>query len=513
MQPVELDLSRVQGHDAGRDARADRVPAHRRAAVLPDARARTASTGSGCSRRRAPIAARARAGDRHAGRRTLPALFVGAAWETLLDGNVRTLIERELLLPFLQRQRWFGGKARAARAARFVDWGAAAPRPAADVPHDRRGRVTRTATREQYFLPLTVCTRRRREGTRGALAARGPGARHRRAQGRHVRRLARRPLRARRCSTRSSAGADADQARQRPRRQDRGLRRAPRRADDGLRVRACRREQSNTSIVYGDRLILKLFRRLEPGSIPTSRSAGSSPRQVGFTRVPAVAGALEYDAAGDEPATLGDGPAARREPGRRVDARDSTSCGRFYDDVAGGSRRSSDAPRALHRARRSRQMPRRRSPRGDGRVPRHRAKRSGGAPRRCTWRSPRTDATPAFAPEPFTTRRRRRRSARGRRRRRRSRRSQTLRPSAGSSAAALGRRDTAARRSCCSRAIRCSSGFDPRRRFEFVASKIRVHGDYHLGQVLWSEGDFYMLDFEGEPARPIEERRLQSSRR
>jgi len=46
---------------------------------------------------------------------------------------------------------------------------------------------------------------------------------------------------------------------------------------------------------------------------------------------------------------------------------------------------------------------------------------------------------------------------------------------------------------------------------EFVVSKIRVHGDYHLGQVLWSEGDFYILDFEGEPARPLEERRLKQS--
>jgi maltose alpha-D-glucosyltransferase/alpha-amylase len=46
---------------------------------------------------------------------------------------------------------------------------------------------------------------------------------------------------------------------------------------------------------------------------------------------------------------------------------------------------------------------------------------------------------------------------------------------------------------------------------DFVTSKIRVHGDYHLGQVLWSEGDFYILDFEGEPARPIAERRQKQS--
>ncbi len=39
--------------------------------------------------------------------------------------------------------------------------------------------------------------------------------------------------------------------------------------------------------------------------------------------------------------------------------------------------------------------------------------------------------------------------------------------------------------------------------------KIRIHGDYHLGQVLWSQGDFVILDFEGEPARPIVERRAK----
>src|SRR6185503_5944148 len=48
-------------------------------------------------------------------------------------------------------------------------------------------------------------------------------------------------------------------------------------------------------------------------------------------------------------------------------------------------------------------------------------------------------------------------------------------------------------------------------RLDFSTSKIRVHGDYHLGQVLWAEGDFYILDFEGEPARPIARRREKQS--
>jgi len=54
-------------------------------------------------------------------------------------------------------------------------------------------------------------------------------------------------------------------------------------------------------------------------------------------------------------------------------------------------------------------------------------------------------------------------------------------------------------------------------RFQAVAGttmtghRCRIHGDYHLGQVLYTGKDFVIIDFEGEPSRSLTDRRLKRS--
>jgi len=46
---------------------------------------------------------------------------------------------------------------------------------------------------------------------------------------------------------------------------------------------------------------------------------------------------------------------------------------------------------------------------------------------------------------------------------------------------------------------------------KITAMRIRIHGDYHLGQVLYTGKEFVLIDFEGEPARSLSDRRIKRS--
>jgi maltose alpha-D-glucosyltransferase / alpha-amylase len=429
-----------------------------------------------------------------------PALFVGAAWETLLEGNVRTLIERDLLQPFLQRQRWFGGKARPTRSARFVDWGVLrrGPQPlfmtVVEVEYEDGGR-------DEYFLPLTICAHADVKG----LEERSPNAIVASITGARKGILFDAWLDDRFAKTLLEAMSTEEQtvtkrgAVRALRTEAFGELRGP--ADDGLKVGRTSAEQSNTSIVYGDRLILKLFRRLQPGINPDYEIGKQLTEKAGFTRVPVVAGAFEYARLADQPTTLA---MMQQLVGSQGDGwtHATEQVQRFYDDVEGSSLPQPPEPGFYTDL--ITEVP----PEAVGALmgPSLAAAETLGRRTAEMHLALASDsANPAFAPEPFTKEDLdaicRGAAAEAQRALRSLETPSTPLPEDVATAAQrlLQSRDTLLER------IRSAPGL------EFSASKIRVHGDYHLGQVLRAEDDYYLLDFEGEPARPIEQRRLKQS--
>jgi maltose alpha-D-glucosyltransferase/alpha-amylase len=436
--------------------------------------------------------------------REAPALFVGAAWDAILDGNVRTLIERDLLLPFLLRQRWFGGKARAARTAQFVDWGLLrrGPQPLfltlIEVRFEDGGR-------EQYFLPLTVCAHADAQG----LIERSPNAVLATVAGARRGLLFDGWVDDRFARTFLDAMATAEQVQMK-----RGTVRAVQTAGfaaaggnggQSFQISRMSAEQSNTSIVYGDRLILKLFRRIQPGLNPDFEIGRQLTENVGFKRVPPVAGALEYEATAEANTTLGMMQQLVESQGDGwTHATDELS--RYYDQVEGRQIAADALPRTVD------EMIASAPPKGIEDV-------MSGYLRTAETLGRRTAemhvalaadfATRAFSPEPYTkddltavTMDTIAQAQKG---------LQALEaklhgsPDGLPAEVAARAEELVTARDTLLERIRSAPAL------EFVASKIRVHGDYHLGQVLWSEGDFYILDFEGEPARPIEQRREKQS--
>ena len=419
-----------------------------------------------------------------------PALFMGAAWDTLLDGNVRTLIERDLLVSFLQRQRWFGGKARPLSAARFVDWGLLrrSPQPLfltiVQAEFEDGGS-------DNYFVPLTISahadTRWVEEQHGQAVLANITGARKGLLfdgwlDDRFARMLLEATERMEQIKTRRGSIRAVQTSSF-----------AAVRGQGDLPPRRARSDQSNTSLIYGDRLILKLFRRIEPGVNPDFEIGQHLTARVGFSRVPAVVGGVELETSGEPTSTLAmlqDFVEGQADGWTHA----TDEADRFFDAVEN---------RALPRLP---QVPSSYAELAAATVPPAIGDLLGGYLRTAGTLGRRTgemhlalasDASdPAFAPEPFTA----------------------------DDLKAISVDAMAQAQLAIETLERLNTGFElleqrdvllervrHRQALEFTSSKIRVHGDYHLGQVLWAEGDFYILDFEGEPARPMAERRRKQS--
>jgi maltose alpha-D-glucosyltransferase/alpha-amylase len=261
-------------------------------------------------------------------------------------------------------------------------------------------------------------------------------------------------------------------------------------------------EQSNTSIRYGNRYLLKLIRRVEEGVNP-DLEVGRYLTERGYRHSPAVLGAIEYRRGRREPATLAILHAFVVNEG---DAWSFSThhLGRYFEQVMARP----SAPPALADAEGLLAGANREPPElvkqlmgtylpaaqlmGQRTAELHRALASD------------TD-DPAFAPEPFGMLYQRSLI-------------QSLRNLTRQSLQLLRRRlkelpqDV---REEAQRVLGLEADILRRTREAFErrlsALRTRLHGDLHLGQILYTGRDFVIIDFEGEPMRSLSQRRLKRS--
>ena len=434
---------------------------------------------------------------------SLYSLLVGPDWSNLLDSGTRTVLERHALVPFLQRQRWFASKSREVRQARFTDW---APIRATQNPAFLTVVSVEYADdwSESYFVPLALLggeAASRALQSACSVVARVTGAR----KGVVVDGVQDDDV----CDRLIGwAAGDREHATQKgsirgsqPVFVDSRQAGGETTAGSGRTWSRGGVDQSNSVAFADDRLVLKLFRRIEPTPNP-ELEIGRVLVEQRFDRVPPLVGAIEYLRPGLEPGTLAvvQGLVGNQGSGwtytidelrryfERVAARVTRSDAQEKLDGRNGQDGAEPPPffaalegwylaSARTLGRRTAEL--------------HVALASAGGN--------------AFAPEPLDApeldalarhMRAHAEASLARLEERAASLNDATRPHAEAVLAAR---------------ARLLERLDAVRDLDAAGMRIRVHGDYHLGQVLRTEEDFVILDFEGEPARSIADRRAKQS--
>ena len=397
---------------------------------------------------------------------------------SLLEGREREAIERTIIPRMIGGQRWFAAKGRRIERAEVLDYA---------VMNGRSGREefvlprfsvhVRGGERQDYFFPVAVEDRADEEALAASAVAR---VRH----GRHVGlaygaaaspefSLALVDAMRRGDSIPSSAGGRIDFS---------ATTRMPAETDiDPGEVKRLSGEQSNTSVQVGETAVLKIYRRLQAGQHPELEVGRFLTDVAGFANTPATLGAVEHVAADGTPTALAILQGYVRNQGdawrltldtlvREFDAlamappdAEATVAAAFgpylqYAEILG--RRTGE----MHLA----------------------------------FATPTDD--PAFSTEPL--------GVDGVAAVAADARSQAER--AFEAVGALAARSEAAA-DLSGRREACLALVDAVTREPVEAVKTRIHGDYHLGQVLIVQNDVMIVDFEGEPSRSADERRGKSS--
>jgi len=261
-------------------------------------------------------------------------------------------------------------------------------------------------------------------------------------------------------------------------------------------------EQTNTSVVYGDKLIFKLFRQLGEGINPELEIGRFLTEKTTFTNVPPLAGALEYYRANAKPISLAILQGFVPNEG---DAWHYTqdALERYFQYVLTQPVKSRPPLPQEHLVSLSKELP----PLAKEAIGPYLVSAQLLGQRTAELHMALASAPddPDFAPEPF--------SFVYQTSLYQSMRSQTVRTLQllREKIQSLPEDIQATVRKVCDLEKPIIERYRLIQRQNISAVRTRYHGDYHLGQVLYTGKDFVIIDFEGETARPLSERRLKRS--
>jgi maltose alpha-D-glucosyltransferase/alpha-amylase len=426
--------------------------------------------------------------------------LVADSWVRLLEGAGRYRLESLILPEYLSKQRWFGGKARRIGSTTFAEWmpfpDSNAVLALVDVKYERGDPDT-------YFLPLALAFGKDAAQVQETfpnaiicpvISSAGAGFLHDAV-----------------CDDRACAAflSFVEHTKQAPARKG-FIRGAPGAALEALRgpavsvaVRRASAEQSNTSLMFGDRFIMKLFRRQQPGPNPDLEIGRRLTEEAHFDGIPPFAGAIEYVPADGEPQTLAmlQGFVANQGDGWTLTLEELS---RYYETCAATAWPEGASAATADLMDLARQEPSQLARDHVG-IALDSAAILGKRTAQLHLALASFAEDPAFTPETMAASDVR--TLLGNLRQEAVRVLDLLKDSVAGlpddfidlAGMVLGRR----RQILDSFGLTADDGA--------LGQRIRIHGDYHLGQVLHVKSDYVILDFEGEPARPIAERRAKLS--
>ena len=424
-------------------------------------------------------------------KKTVPVINAPMELETLLTNGQRAAIEHEILPRYLQTCRWFGSKARTFRSLKIVEQ----PSISDDADSAQLWLVEVSyldAPTETYVLPVSIASgetaRALSQAAPHAIIARFAGNDENvlfdatwdvKCRSRLFDTIARREIvkaRAGELVGITAKDFEADQF------------------TSPQNSQVLSAEQSNSSMLFDNKFFLKLYRKIEDGVNPDVEITRFLTEHTKFPNVPAFVGAIEYRRPKAEPTVVCLLQSAVTNEGD-VWSLTLDAVGRYYERVLG---RKADLQNEI-------------APPGAlldellGGVYPEKMKLLGQRTGELHLALASYPGDPAFRPEPFNAM---------------AQRSvyQNMRASLRRAFILLEKklcdlpatfRDEAKEVLSAEHEILAREKRLLDRRTN--AAKIRIHGDYHLGQLLYTGKDFVILDFEGEPARPLSERKLKRS--